>query len=157
MSSRLRLQLQVVCRDRRGIPDVAEARRCCGAALGEGDAGELTLRIVELAESRELNLRYRGIDRPTNVLSFPFESPPGLPEAEPYLGDLVVCAEVVRREAAAQGKPLGAHWAHMMVHGVLHLRGYDHITEAEAGHMEDLERRILAGLGFVDPYQPVPA
>ncbi|HHJ12139.1 MAG TPA: rRNA maturation RNase YbeY [Chromatiales bacterium] len=114
----------------------------------------VVIRVVDEDESRALNAAYRGKDRPTNVLSFPFEPPPGLPdEASAHLGDLVICAPVVRREAAAQGKSEEAHWAHMVVHGVLHLRGFDHMEAGEAERMEALERTILARLGYPDPYQ----
>ena len=111
----------------------------------------MTVRIVDEAESNELNLTYRGKDKPTNVLSFPFEAPPGL--ELPLLGDLVICRQVVEREAQEQGKPLMAHWAHMVVHGSLHLLGYDHIEDEEAEEMEALERDIMQELGFADPYQ----
>lgn len=111
---------------------------------------EITIRIVDEAESHELNLTYRGKDRPTNILSFPFECPE---EVElPLLGDLVICRQVVEKEAVEQGKPLLAHWAHMVVHGSLHLLGYDHIEDDEAEEMEALETRIMQGLGFDDPY-----
>nr|WP_207161099.1 rRNA maturation RNase YbeY [Halorhodospira halophila] len=119
-----------------------------------GRGGELTVRIVDEDESRALNRDYRGRDKPTNVLSFPCELPPGLPaEAAQILGDLVVCAPVVAREAAEQGKPEADHWAHMLVHGALHLLGYDHEDPAQAERMEAEERRILAALGVPDPYQ----
>ncbi len=98
-----------------------------------------------------LNRRYRHRDYATNVLSFPVELPAGI--ATPLIGDLVICAPVVAREAAAQGKPARAHWAHLSVHGVLHLLGHDHIVEADATRMEALERRILATLGIADPYR----
>ncbi|OGT88966.1 MAG: rRNA maturation RNase YbeY [Gammaproteobacteria bacterium RIFOXYA12_FULL_61_12] len=117
------------------------------------DAAELVIRIVDEAESRELNRQYRGKDRPTNVLSFPFEAPPGFPCH--HLGDLAICAPVVASEALEQGKSPEAHWAHMLVHGVLHLLGYDHQNDAEADEMEGLEVRILARLGFPDPYQEI--
>jgi probable rRNA maturation factor len=112
---------------------------------------ELVVRIVDEAESAALNDRYRGKPEPTNVLSFPCESPPGL--ALPHLGDLVICAPVVEREAREQGKPSEAHWAHMLVHGLLHLRGYDHQNEAEAETMEALESAILGQLGYPNPYE----
>ena len=126
--------------------------------LAQADYAEpplLTLRVVEEAEITRLNSAYRHKTAPTNVLSFPFEPPAGLPaEAlEPELGDVVICAAVVEREAEAQGKALEAHWAHMVVHGTLHLLGFDHITEGEAEQMEGLERRILAKLGYPDPYR----
>ncbi len=111
---------------------------------------ELTIRIVDEAEGLELNQQYRGKSYATNVLSFPFEAPVELPIA--LLGDLVICAPVVATEATEQKKSLDAHWAHMVVHGTLHLLGYDHIEETEAEAMEQLEREILAQLGFADPY-----
>ncbi len=112
---------------------------------------ELVIRIVDCAESQALNSEYRGKDKPTNVLSFPFEVPP---EVETnLLGDLVICAPVVADEAREQDKPLEAHWAHMVVHGILHLRGFDHQNEQQAQEMESLEADILKGLGYPDPYQ----
>lgn len=120
---------------------------------------ELTIRIVTSEESQTLNREFRGKDKPTNVLSFPSEKPPGFPVAEawPLLGDLVVCASVVEREAQEQHKSVKAHWAHMIIHGCLHLIGFDHIEEAEAVVMEALEVNCLAALGFDDPYQMVDA
>jgi probable rRNA maturation factor len=112
---------------------------------------ELTVRIVGEAESADLNGRFRGKHKPTNVLSFPGDDVP-LPGEPLQLGDLVICAPVVAREAAEQGKPERAHWAHMVVHGVLHLTGYDHEEEAEAAEMEQRERELLEALGFDDPY-----
>lgn len=111
---------------------------------------ELTIRLVAEEESHELNFEYRGKDKPTNVLSFPFEAPPEVPIE--LLGDLIICAQVVQQEALEQGKTPEAHWAHMVVHGCLHLLGYDHINDDEAEVMESLERDILAQLGFSDPY-----
>lgn len=137
------------------LPPPSAFRIWAKAALADVDQDcELSLRIVDEDESRRLNHQYRGKDRPTNVLSFPFEAPEGVPAEEigNYLGDLVICAPVVAREAAEQHKTPAAHWAHMVVHGVLHLRGYDHIEEAEAQVMEDKEREVLDGLGFSDPY-----
>lgn len=117
----------------------------------QGERLEITVRVVENAESQTLNDTYRGKDNPTNVLSFPFEQPPGL--NLPLLGDLVVCQSVVKQEAAQQKKPIDAHWAHMLVHGTLHLLGYDHINDEEAEEMERLEVQILNSLGIDDPYQ----
>lgn len=114
---------------------------------------EVTLRIVDPLEIQELNLSYRQKNAPTNVLSFPFEQPEGLDETIPYLGDLVICADVVEQEAHSQHKPLEAHWAHMVVHGMLHLQGLDHLTDEEAEEMEALEIQILSQLGFANPYQ----
>lgn len=134
-----------------GVPDSERLVAWARAALaGRCDEAELTVRVVEPEESQALNRDYRGKDKPTNVLSFPFEAPPGV--EIPLLGDLVVCAEVVAREAEEQGKPLEAHWAHMVVHGVLHLLGYDHMEDAEAEAMEALEVEILATLNIPDPY-----
>jgi len=136
----------------RGIPAPATLRRFARAALAE-DAGELTLRIVGNAESRALNHRYRGKDKPTNVLSFPATASVGERDtADRALGDLVLCAPVIAREAREQKKTLRAHWAHMIVHGCLHLRGYDHEAARDAAKMEARERKILKGLGFPDPY-----
>lgn len=113
---------------------------------------ELAIRIVSSAESRRLNRDYRGKDRPTNVLSFAGgASLPGAPVAP--LGDLAICAAVVAREARAQRKALAAHWAHMVVHGTLHLLGYDHEHAQDALRMERRERAVLARLGFPDPYE----
>lgn len=151
---RLSLDVQRVSR-RRDIPGDAWLKRAARAALqGAGFSGRaaIALRIVGEAESQQLNREYRRKDKPTNVLSFPFEVPDIAGISEPYLGDLAVCAAVVAREAAEQGKTLRAHWAHMVVHGVLHLLGYDHLDDAEADEMEALERDILAGLGLPDPY-----
>jgi probable rRNA maturation factor len=111
---------------------------------------ELTIRIVEESESQQLNRDYRGKDKPTNVLSFPFEVPEGI-EIN-LLGDLVICKQVVENEAKEQDVPLVAHWAHMVTHGCLHLLGYDHIDDDEAEEMEALEADIMQGMGFADPY-----
>jgi probable rRNA maturation factor len=111
---------------------------------------ELSLRIVDREESRELNHQYRQKDKPTNVLSFPSELPKGLPFV--HLGDLVVCAPVVSEEAQEQQKELYDHWAHMLIHGTLHLMGFDHIKDDEAEIMEALEVDILSTLNIADPY-----
>lgn len=140
----------------RGLPSRDRFERWIGAALAvrQGGPGAVVIRIVDEAESRLLNRTYRGKDKPTNVLSFPFEPPPGIPAAaaEGHLGDLVICAPVVVREAAQQGKAAEAHWAHMVIHGVLHLLGYDHQNDAEAAEMEGREQEILHRLGYPDPY-----
>ena len=142
---------QIATENLEGLPTEEQIVQWATAAVQpEGDEVEMTVRIVDEAESHELNLTYRGKDRPTNVLSFPFECPD---EVElPLLGDLVICRQVVEREAAEQEKPLMAHWAHMIVHGSLHLLGYDHIEDNEAEEMESLETQIMQGLGFDDPY-----
>lgn len=116
--------------------------------------GELTVRIVDTEESADLNLRYRKRRGATNVLSFPAGEMPPLPAEAAPLGDLVICAPVVEREAHAQAKTAEAHWAHIVMHGVLHLLGYDHETEAQTQTMESRERQLLAEFGFADPYEP---
>lgn len=121
------------------------------ALLAQQASGSLTIRLVDEAESQCLNRDYRGKDYPTNVLSFPFAAPPGMPQL--HLGDLVICVPVMVREAAEQGKTLEAHWAHLVIHGCLHLLGFDHIDDADAEEMEALERDLLAQLGFADPYR----
>ena len=145
------IDLQIACEQETGLPTAEQIEQWATAAVQpKSDEVEMTVRIVDEAESHALNLNYRGKDRPTNVLSFPFECPD---EVElPLLGDLVICRQVVEREAQEQDKPLMAHWAHMVVHGSLHLLGYDHIEDAEAEEMESLETQIMTGLGFADPY-----
>lgn len=115
---------------------------------------EITIRIVDVDESQTLNRDYRGRDRPTNVLSFPFEAPPGI--ELPLLGDLVICHPVVMQEALEQDKRLEDHYAHLVVHGTLHLLGHDHAQDEEAEAMEQLERDILASFSIADPYRPTP-
>lgn len=110
----------------------------------------LGLRVVDEAESAALNKRYRRKNRPTNVLSFAFEDPPGV--RTDILGDVVICAPIVQREATALERPARAHWAHVVVHGIMHLRGYDHGNRKEADIMESKESGVLSGLGFYDPY-----
>jgi probable rRNA maturation factor len=118
-----------------------------------GPARRACIRVVGPAGSRRLNRDYRGKDKPTNVLSFPASSVER--ELDGELGDLVICASVVGREAREQGKPGPAHWAHMVVHGILHLHGYDHERPRAARLMERLEVEILRGFGYQDPYLPV--
>ncbi|MGR3807502.1 rRNA maturation RNase YbeY [Pasteurella testudinis] len=145
------IDLQLACENTADLPTQAQIELWAQSAVKPSlDDVEMTVRIVDEAESQALNRTYRGKDYPTNVLSFPFESPA---EVElPLLGDLVICRQVVEREAAEQQKPLAAHWAHMVVHGSLHLLGYDHIEDGEAEEMEALETDIMQSLGFADPY-----
>ena len=141
---------------RAGIPAAASFRKWVAAALaGRIREADLAIRIVDSEEGRALNRHYRGKDYATNVLSFPAELPEGLPKGVkfPLLGDLMICAPMVAREADAQGKPRNAHYAHLTIHGCLHLLGMDHLDPREAEAMEQLERDILAGLGVPDPYQ----
>ena len=136
------------------LPAAPMVRRWVRAALaGRRERAELTVRLVDEPEMIELNQTYRHKTGSTNVLSFPFEAPPGITLA--LLGDVVICAPVVAREAAEQGKLLSAHWCHMVVHGVLHLLGFDHQTDNEAHTMERLETEIITALGFADPYAEV--
>jgi probable rRNA maturation factor len=147
----LELDLQVAS-EAADLPAESDFRRWSELALRQRSAdSELTIRIVDEDEARELNNTWRHKDYATNVLSFPADIPDGLLDI-PLLGDLVICAAVVAREAAEQEKALQAHWAHLVIHGCLHLLGYDHIEDAEAGEMETLERNLLAELGHPDPY-----
>ena len=138
-----------------GIPDDRSLSRYAEAAMDDPSQAAICIRIVDEAEGRALNLQWRGKDAATNVLSFPGSVPPGVPaEQVPELtGDIVLCAPVVAREAQAQDKPLAHHWAHLIVHGVLHLQGFDHIEQPSASLMEQREREILAGLQIPDPYR----
>jgi len=147
---RLRLNVQRETGER-GLPANAALARWAQAALAGSGAGvaEVNLRLVDADESRRLNARYRGKRRPTNVLSFTYDMPAGRPG---LIGDLVICAPVVAREAEVQGKTRRAHWAHMVVHGILHLQGHDHVRETDAQAMESAEIRILKRLGFSNPY-----
>lgn len=148
---RLTVSVQYVAA-RAGLPAQPTIAKWAGAALRGIRKERITLsvRLVGTKESARLNRRYRAKPGPTNVLSFPFACPPGA--HTDVLGDLVICAPVVRREARQQGKAERAHWAHMVVHGILHLRGYDHKNRKDAATMETLEIRILKGLGFPSPY-----
>jgi len=133
------------------LPSAAQINAWAAAAAFNLNPMEVVARVVGDAESAQLNQHYRQQSGPTNVLSFPFEPPPGV-EAN-LLGDLVLCAPVIVREAREQGKPALAHWAHMIVHGMLHLQGYDHQTDGEAHDMETREREIMERLGFENPYE----
>ncbi len=146
----MKLDLQLAT-EAGALPARADFETWAETALEDEPRRGLVIRVVDEAESRTLNRDYRGRDKPTNVLSFPFEPPPGVPSD--HLGDLVICAPVVVREAAGQGKPPAHHWAHMVVHGVLHLRGFDHLQPEEAEEMEAKERVLLARLGIPDPYR----
>lgn len=150
------LDLQLACANEAGLPTDAQLTTWLTTALSvlpntQASEWEITVRIVDTEESQTLNRDYRGQDKPTNVLSFPFEAPPGI--ELPLLGDLVVCRQVVEQEASAQQKPLMDHWAHMVVHGCLHLLGFDHIKDDEAQIMEAKEVVLLAQLGINNPYQ----
>lgn len=134
------------------IPSIENIELWIAAALqsDELNEAEVSVYIVDEQESQELNFQYREKDKPTNVLSFPADIPDEV--GVPLLGDLVVCAPVVEREAQEQGKTLEAHWAHMLIHGTLHLLGYDHVEDDEADVMEALETRLITQLNFPAPY-----
>lgn len=142
-SKRLNLSVQYAC-NREGLPLRADFVRWARAALVGG--GEVAIRLVDADEGQSLNKEYRGKDYATNVLSFPYDTEPVV------MGDLVICPSVVSKEAAEQKKPLEAHYAHLTVHGMLHLQGWDHDNDDDAQAMEDEEREILAAMGYPDPY-----
>jgi probable rRNA maturation factor len=146
------LDLQIACNEQ--VLPLPEQFQCWTDAVLQSVTNktfEITIRLVNPDESQQLNHQYRHKNKPTNVLSFPFEVPDGI-ELN-LLGDLVICAHVVEQEADAQNKALFDHWAHMVIHGCLHLLGYDHINDSDAQEMETLEIAILAKLSINDPYQ----
>ena len=149
----MNLQVDIQCECAEPVPDEDDIRRWIEAALDDrrGEDTEVSVRLVDIEEMTDLNQTWRSKTGPTNVLSFPSDLPPEL--QLPLLGDIVICAPVVRREAREQHKALEAHWAHMTVHGTLHLLGYDHEDEQEAAAMEALETDILARLNYPCPYR----
>lgn len=149
--AKLLLDLQLACQNTESLPDHSLFVEWISQALPESNTEyEVTVRIVDEQESQMLNKQYREKDKPTNVLSFPFEAPVGI--ELPLLGDLVICRQVVEKEAVEQKKVPLHHWAHMCIHGILHLRGYDHINEDEAEEMESLETEILSRFSIPNPY-----
>lgn len=138
---------------RKGIPAPGLLHRAARSAWRAQSTAEVSIRVVDAEEGAELNFRFRHRNGPTNVLSFPGDEDPDERMDIPYLGDLVLCAPVLFREAVEQRKTLSAHYAHMVVHGMLHLQGFTHQADAEAEMMEKLEQQILKGLGYADPYQ----
>ena len=145
------LDLQIAC-DEQNLPTQADFELWLQTAVNdEKPNAEVTIRLVEITESQQLNLEYRGKDKPTNVLSFEFDAPPMI--EIPLLGDLIICKQVIEAEAIEQGKPLLHHWAHMVIHGSLHLLGFDHIDDDQALVMESLEKKLLAKLAIDDPYR----
>lgn len=147
------LDLQIATDDNQNLPTEEQIMQWLNVILPQFmDNAEITIRIVDEQESQQLNNTYRHKDKPTNVLSFPFESP--IEIEVPLLGDLIICKQVVEAEAKEQHKSLTSHWAHMIVHGCLHLLGYDHILDEEAEEMENIEIDIMQQLGFNNPYQP---
>lgn len=149
--AKVMLDLQIACLDPTGLPSENDFQRWLdGTIIAFQPESEVTIRIVDEPESQQLNETYRGKKSPTNVLSFPFEAPPGFELS--LLGDLVICRQVVEREAKEQNKVVFTHWAHMVVHGSLHLLGYDHIADSDAEEMESLETEIMQEMGYPDPY-----
>jgi len=152
--SKVILDLQLACNDYSNlIPSKKDFIRWLNSLLplfNDKDKTELTIRLVDESEIHELNMIYRREDSPTNILSFSFESPKNIKIK--LLGDLVICSTVVEQEAINQGKTLYAHWAHIIIHGSLHLLGYDHIIHKEAQKMEKIETEIMKKLGYPDPY-----
>lgn len=149
MTLTLHIQIATTAHD---IPNKSLLRRWVKAALREKKPiAALTIRLVDEAESASLNEQFRHKSGPTNVLSFPFESVGTL--AANYLGDIVLCVPLVAKEAAAEQRTYEAHFAHLVVHGTLHLLGYDHVKEEQAVAMESQEKKILLSLGYSDPYE----
>lgn len=148
------LDLQIATEHNENLPTEQQIMQWLEVILPQFmENAEITIRIVDEQESQQLNNTYRHKDKPTNVLSFPFESP--IEIDIPLLGDLIICKQVVEAEAKEQHKSLSSHWAHMIVHGCLHLLGYDHILDEEAEEMENIEIDIMNQLGFDNPYQPI--
>jgi probable rRNA maturation factor len=147
----IEINLQIISNEK-NIPTKTEFKRWIKAALPKNKTPiEITLRIVDAEEMQALNNYYRGKNKPTNILSFPFVVPAGI--ETPLLGDLVICAPLVKQEAQKQQKTIAAHWAHLTIHGILHLLGYDHESAKNAKIMEDLEIKYLQNLGFKNPYE----
>jgi probable rRNA maturation factor len=155
-SSNVEVTVQIATSRRRGIPHARSLRAWANCAFERADTGvreprvHVVLRVVDARESRALNRAWRGKDKPTNVLSFPAGNV--IADGVRELGDIVICTQVVAAEARAQGKPSAAHWAHMVVHGILHLLGYDHVQARQAVVMERTETRVLAEFDYPDPY-----
>jgi probable rRNA maturation factor len=155
MPARTHIQIQIAT-SRARIPHANSLRAWARAAIPSAGYA-ICIRVVGSAESRKLNRQWRGKDKPTNVLSFPYSEFPASDQRPGaswpiVVGDLVLCAPVVTREAREQGKPAQAHWAHMVVHGLLHLQGHDHVKNRDAKRMEASEVEILSGLGYPNPY-----
>ena len=138
------------------IPNLFQIQRWVSTILSSRmPSAEVCIRVVDFEESQQLNCDYRGKNKPTNVLSFPFTAPESITLDTPLLGDLIICAPLVAEEAQAQHKEEIAHWAHLVIHGILHLLGYDHIEEKEAEIMEPIEIELLAELGYANPYEAI--
>lgn len=146
-----KINLQIAVKDKSNIPDKLFLKQCVDLVLDDLPKNtEITLRVVDEAEMIELNHTYRQKNSATNVLSFPAELPDDIQLN--YLGDVVICQSVMEQESCEQQKSLKSHWAHLFIHGILHLRGYDHVEEDDAVEMETLEIDLLKQLGFANPY-----
>lgn len=145
----LDIQIQTLTADD-SVPEPEFLQEIAKQALNDVSDAEITIRLVDTEESRELNQKWRKIDKPTNVLSFPISNSDDVVPV--LMGDLVICAPVIKNEAEEQNKPLQAHWAHMIIHGILHLLGYDHIDDDDAKIMESCETGIMQQCGYPDPY-----
>jgi probable rRNA maturation factor len=149
-----RIIIQIVCDKKTFVPKRSSLRKWAKSALlDRKDACEVTVRVVGIDEMTALNLMYRHKEGPTNVLSFPFDALDAPFLEMPILGDIIICGDIVNKEAKEQGKLEEAHWAHMIVHGMFHLQGHDHEVESDAAIMESLEITTLQHLGFTDPYE----
>ncbi|MGP1930614.1 MAG: rRNA maturation RNase YbeY [Arsenophonus sp. ET-YP4-MAG3] len=145
------LNFQLACSNHNGLPNKTIFQYWLEAFLPQFQSkSEITIRIIDIIESQYLNLRYRGKDKPTNVLSFPFESLKNI--KSPLLGDIVICRQIIEKESLEQDKTLYAHLAHMVIHGCLHLLGYDHKNDFESKKMEITETKIMKKLGYPNPY-----
>ena len=144
------IEVQFACSSCK-VPTERQFEHWVKAVLPANESAEVLIRLVDKEESQQLNARYRNLDKATNVLSFPADLPPEIDL--PLLGDIIICGPLVEAEAAAQGKTTESHWAHLTIHGLLHLLGYDHQEEAQARAMESRETTILGQVGYPDPYQ----
>ncbi|WP_348666161.1 rRNA maturation RNase YbeY [Arsenophonus symbiont of Ornithomya chloropus] len=146
------LDLQIACNDNTGLPSKHLFQNWLEAFLPNFQyKSEITIRIVDILESQNLNLKYRGKNKATNVLSFPFESPKNI--SLPLLGDLIICRQIIEKETLEQKKTINAHWLHIVIHGCLHLLKFDHINNLEAKKMENIEINIMKMLGYPNPYK----
>lgn len=143
------ISVQRVCHNDTSLPNQSQLQQWCQLAL-EGSVADINIRLVDPNESQQLNHLYRHNNKPTNVLAFPFEPPEGIDDN--LLGDIIICPAVVTQEAQTQHKPLEHHWAHMVIHGVLHLRGFDHTCDIQAQEMEQKEIQLLAQIDIPNPY-----
>ncbi|GGI75327.1 rRNA maturation RNase YbeY [Legionella impletisoli] len=146
------IDIQHASEEEAPVPDATLSQWAKMALTHQLNRGEITLRLVSLNEIQHLNRQYRHQDKPTNVLSFPSNLPKEIELDVPLLGDVIICPAILRQESELLNKPLEAHWAHIVIHGVLHLLGYDHIHEEDADIMQPIETQLLAKLGYDDPY-----